>query len=364
MEPIGLYIHFPFCVSTCPYCDFYSAPARDAEMDAYVQAVMDAVYAWQAKGKRFDTVYFGGGTPSLLGAERLSRIARVLRDEPIREFTVECNPSSVQDGLFAALYAAGVNRISLGLQSAVDAERRALGRAADAQTAARCVRLAQKAGFTDISLDLMLGIPEQTADSLQTSVDFCADLGVTHVSAYLLKIEPGTPFYARRDRLALPDEDAVCALYLQAVRDLAKHGYRQYEISNFALPGHEGKHNLKYWDDREYVGIGPAAHSFVDGKRFFYPRDTASFLRGDDPIADGDGGSFGEYAMLRLRLTEGLTQQGTMERFASPIPQSVIRYASKLPEHLVIVDTHGVRLTPDGFLISNAILADILKDVF
>ena len=363
MEPIGLYIHFPFCAAKCPYCDFYSAAGSASEMDAYTDAAVRAVWAWQAQGARFDTVYFGGGTPSLLGAARLVRIADVLRNEPIREFTVECNPSRIEDGFFSALHEAGVTRVSLGLQSAVDDERRILGRSADAETVARRVRDARKAGFAEISLDLMLGVPQQTSDSLRRSVAFCAALGVTHVSAYLLKLEPGTPFYARRDTLALPDEDTVCDLYLQAVGELAENGFQQYEISNFAVPGHEGRHNLKYWDDREYVGVGPAAHSFFRGRRFYHPRDTAGFLRGDAPIPDGEGGSFAEYAMLRLRLAEGLTQAGTRSRFGYDIPASVFARAERLPETLVRTDESGIRLTPSGFLVSNAILADILKEV-
>ena len=363
MEPVGLYVHFPFCAGKCPYCDFYSVRGSDAEMDAYTDAVLRDVCAWQSRGRRFDTVYFGGGTPSLLGAQRLVRIAHILRDEPVREFTVECNPSRIEDGLFDALHDAGVTRISMGLQSAVDAERRALGRTADAETVARRVRDAQRAGFSEVSLDLMLGTPAQTADSLSRSVAFCADLGVTHVSAYLLKVEEGTPFFARRDALGLPDEDAVCDLYLQALRELKERGYKQYEISNFAMRGHEGQHNLKYWDCREYIGIGPAAHSFLDGKRFFYPRDTAAFLRGDPAVDDGSGGSFGEYAMLRLRLTEGLTQQGTRARFGFGIPDVVMDRANKLPPTLVQTDADSIRLTPDGFLVSNAVLAEILKDV-
>lgn len=361
--PIGLYIHVPFCASKCPYCDFYSGYGSQDDMNAYIRAVIKDVQMWQTKGKRFDTVYIGGGTPSLLGAARLTAIAHAVKQEPVREFTVECNPSRMEDGLFESLADAGVTRISMGLQSAVDAERRALGRAADAQTVERRVRQAQTAGFSEISLDLMLGIPHQTAQSLEHSIDFCTSLGAPHVSAYLLKIERGTPFHARRDTLPLPDEDAVCDMYLQAVDSLGHRGLLQYEISNFAVPGHEGQHNLKYWDDREYIGIGPAAHSFVDGKRFFYPRDTAAFLRGDAPISDGNGGSFEEYAMLRLRLAEGLTQAGTRARFGMDIPQSVLAYAKQLPKEMVRVDEAAVRLTPSGFLMSNSIIAHILKDV-
>ncbi|MBQ7542631.1 MAG: radical SAM family heme chaperone HemW [Clostridia bacterium] len=362
MEPIGLYVHFPFCAAKCPYCDFYSAPADASEMDAYSDAVINAVRAWQTKGVRFDTAYFGGGTPSLLG-RRLARIAQVLNGEPLREFTVECNPSRVEDGLFEALRASGVDRISMGLQSAVDEERRALGRTADAETVLRRIRQARSAGFESISLDLMLAIPGQTAESLRTSIDFCRDAGVQHVSAYLLKIEENTPFYKMRDTLRLPDEDTVCALYLQAVRELAAAGFAQYEISNFAKDGFAGRHNLKYWNAEEYVGIGPAAHSFVGGKRFFNPRDTAAFLRRNAPLPDGDGGSFEEYAMLRLRLCEGLTQAGTRKRFGHAIPQSLYDRAEHIPQAYLRADADGIRLTAEGFLLSNSITAEILADV-
>ena len=362
MEPIGLYVHFPFCAGKCPYCDFYSAPADSSRMDAYTDAVIRSIRARLSQGERYDTVYFGGGTPSLLG-RRLVRIAEALRNEPIREFTVECNPSRVEDGLFDALRKAGVNRVSMGLQSAVDAERRALGRTADSTLVLRRVRQAQAAGIRNISLDLMLGIPGQTPESLQTSLDFCRDAGVTHVSAYILKIEEDTPFGKMRDRLELPDEDTVCELYLQACGALEASGFSQYEISNFAKPGFESRHNLKYWNDEPYAGIGPAAHAFVGGRRFFYPRDTEGFLRGDPPVPDGEGGGFAEYAMLRLRLCEGLTERGTRERFGFPIPQSVYRRARRIPPQYLTADESGLRLTREGFLVSNAILAELLADV-
>lgn len=363
MNPIGLYVHFPFCAAKCPYCDFYSKPATQAQMDDYCTAVIKKIQTWQTMGKQFDTVYFGGGTPSLMGAERLSRVAQVLQGEPIREFTVECNPSRVEDGLFEKLKKAGVTRISMGLQSAVDEERRALGRTASAETVMQRVREAKSAGFFEISLDLMLAIPGQTSQSLRRSIEFCAEADIPHISAYLLKIEEGTPFYKRKDTLSLPDEDAACDLYLQTVEMLSEYGFAQYEISNFAGPGHEGRHNLKYWNGEEYLGIGPAAHSFVDGKRFYYERDTQAFLNGAEPVPDGEGGSFEEYAMLRLRLCEGLTEQGTMERFGHPIPQSIRTRASKMPKSLLTVEKERISLTSQGFLLSNAILSDLLAEI-
>ena len=362
MKPIGLYVHFPFCAGKCPYCDFYSAPADGDTMDAYTDAVIGRIRSRLARGERYDTVYFGGGTPSLLG-RRLVRIADVLRGQPIREFTVECNPSRVEDGLFSALHEAGVDRISMGMQSAVDAERRALGRTADAALVRRRVQQAQDAGIRNISLDLMLGVPGQTLASLRSSLDFCAHAGVTHVSAYLLKIEENTPFFQMRERLMLPDEDTVCEMYLQTCEALENHGFLQYEISNFAKPGFESRHNLKYWNDEPYIGVGPAAHSFVDGRRFFFPRDTAAFLGGELPVEDGSGGDFAEYAMLRLRLRDGLTEQGVRERFGCPIPRSVYDHARRIPAAYLGTDENGLRLTREGFLVSNAIIAELLTDV-
>ena len=360
MEPTGLYVHFPFCISKCPYCDFYSAAGTGEEMDAYTDAVINAVRAWQNKGVSFDTAYFGGGTPSLLGAERLTRIAELLRDEPLHEFTVECNPSAAEEGLFRALRGAGVDRISMGLQSAVDAERRALGRLSDSALVERRVLEARDAGFANITLDLMLGVPGQTTESLARSLDFCRNMDVPHVSAYLLKIEPNTPFASQKPDL--PDEDTVCDLYLQAASTLEDMGLLQYEISNFARPGFEGKHNLRYWDCRTYVGVGPAAHSFYGGRRFYYSRDTRAFLRGVPPTDDGEGGSFSEYAMLRLRLREGLTEDGARRRFGRGIPDCLREAAQRLPDDLVVADADGVRLTAKGFLVSNAILAELLKE--
>lgn len=186
--------------------------------------------------------------------------------------------------------------------------------------AAASVRLAGAAGIQNLSLDLMLGIPGQTAESLRRSIDFCTQAGVCHISAYLLKIEEGTPFAQRRASLVLPNEDTVCDLYEQACEELEAAGFQQYEISNFARHGFESRHNLKYWNAEEYLGLGASAHSFLGGKRFFYPRDRNAFLRGEGPIQDGEGGSFEEYAMLRMRLADGLIESLARQRYGCGIP--------------------------------------------
>ena len=364
-SPLGLYIHVPFCDAKCPYCDFYSMRADSGRLDDYTRAVIASLHDWSDTLRRpADTLYFGGGTPSLLGASRLAQIIRAARDSfglSGAEITVEANPSREMDDLFSALAAEGVNRLSIGLQSASDEELRLLGRRHTARQAADAVRSAQRAGISNISLDLMIATQNQTAESLLNSIHFCADLGVTHLSSYLLKIEDGTVYGRHRDDLRLPDDDTAADLYLLACEEMERAGYFQYEISNFAKPGFESRHNLKYWDAQEYLGIGPAAHSFVDGRRFFYPRSLRGFLSGDPPETEGSGGDPGEYAMLRLRLTEGLTEAGYRARFGQSIPDAYRRRAERYrTPGLTICDTNGIRMTRKGFLVSNLLLGDIL----
>ena len=369
-KPVGLYIHIPFCAGKCPYCDFYSLAAEDETFRAYTAAAVNSIIRWANKLSRpFDTLYFGGGTPSLIGAERLADLAETAAAAfgtvNMPEITVECNPSNVGAENarfdFERLKQAGINRISLGLQSAVDTERTALGRKGTAADTVRAIQRAKAAGITNISLDLMLGIPGQTQDSLKRSVDFCAAAGITHVSAYMLKIEEGTPFAARKGLLNLPDEDKVCDYYLQTIEELEQAGFKQYEISNFARPGFASRHNLKYWHCEEYLGIGPAAHSFIDGRRFYYERDLEAFLNGCAPVQDGEGGGFEEYAMLRLRLNEGLKESETLDKYGFGIPETMRERAKIYAEQgLLNLDVKGIYFTPKGFLLSNKIIGELL----
>lgn len=369
MQPIGLYIHIPFCDGKCPYCDFYSMRGDAAAMDRYTDAVCTSLTHWGARlSAPVDTVYFGGGTPTLLGAARLNRMLAAARAAfavaPDAEITAEANPASAQELLFRAMRAGGFNRLSMGLQSADADELHFLGRRHTAAQAAEAVHAAQEAGFRNLSLDLMIGLRGQTADSLRRSVDFCASLGVPHISAYLLKVEQGTAFGARADKLALPDDDAQVALYHTVCAALRSHGYAQYEISNFARPGFASRHNLKYWHDAPYLGIGPAAHSFLDGRRFYYPRDIRLFESGAEPVGDGRGGDFAEYAMLALRLTEGLRAADCRARFGHGIPDAMRRAAQPLVRAgLVRMTDEALSLTEDGFLLSNSVIGMLLDDV-
>lgn len=364
MNSLGVYIHIPFCASKCKYCDFFSRQGTAEEMNRYTAAVNNELISW---GKRLmrsaDTLYIGGGTPGLIGAERLISIAAAARSAfnlKNAEVTAELNPSSSGDGFnFELLKRGGFNRLSIGMQSSADNELRRLGRIHTSNDVENTVKRARAAGFDNISLDLMLCIPEQTKESLMRSIDYCASLGVDHVSAYILKIEEGTPFYKDRAELTL-DEDIQAEMYMLACEQLEKAGYRQYEISNFAKPGKESRHNLKYWNCDEYLGIGSAAHSYLNGKRFYVSRSFDEFYNGVCHD-DGDGGSIEEYIMLRLRLTDGLTQVGFRERFGMDIPDKYFSRADKFEKTgLVVCDEKGIRLTRKGFLVSNTLISEII----
>lgn len=359
----GIYIHIPFCKSKCPYCDFYSFKPENSEKDSYRNAVLSCLLSYKDTIKDdIDTVYFGGGTPSFFGGKRIKAVLDCIKaDYNLKdaEITVECNPSSVDESLVLSLKQAGVNRISMGMQSAVDNERKALGRLSDRNQVAEAVKLFKIHGIDNISLDLMLGIPYQTKESLKESLDFIISQQVKHISAYMMKIEEDTPFYNME--LQLPDEDNVCELYLFAVNYLKEKGFNQYEISNFSLEGFESRHNLRYWKSEDYLGIGPSAHSFIKGKRFYYPRDFKAFIQNPQPISDGEGGDEEEYIMLSLRLSQGLTKKGFYDRFKKDIPEEIIQRAKQFEEAgLLKITQEGISLNERGFLLSNSIITKLL----
>lgn len=366
---LGIYLHVPFCRAKCPYCNFYSNPLREDEADRYVEAVERVLARKPYGGYAADTVYFGGGTPTLLGVKRLDRMLQaVQRAFSLRsgvEVTLEANPATVGPEELAALRRCGFNRISFGVQSLREGELCALGRGHTARQAKEALYTAHAAGFDNLSLDLMLGIPGQTPESLSETIREAARLPVSHISAYLLKAEPGTPFY---DQYGLPGEkreELSAALYLQAVEELESFGFPQYEISNFAKKGAHSRHNCKYWNCEPYLGIGPSAHSFVGGRRFSLSPCTGAFTRSPDPFAEpvdqGAGGDAEEYAMLRLRLCAGLDARLYRSRCHAD-PEPPLRRARALEGHgLVRVTADGViSLTPHGFLLSNAVTARIL----
>lgn len=358
----GIYIHVPFCLSKCPYCDFYSMRSDDETMERYTEAVIKDIKSTRS-GIEADTVYFGGGTPSVLGAERIGRILSAVKESfklVSPEITVECNPSSTSEEFYKKLSDMGVNRISLGMQSAVENERRILGRLSDRKQIRENVDNIKKAGIKNISVDLMVGVPFQTSESLLASIMFITQLDVQHVSAYMLKIEEGTFFHKRQKLLPLPDEDSTCDMYLFLCDYMSKLGFKQYEISNFAKPGYKSRHNLKYWHDEEYISFGPAAHSFFDGRRYYYERDLEKYISSPEKIDDGEGGSKQEYVMLALRLTEGLNETAYAEKYGE-LTESFKSLADEYRRYgLMLKSGNSYSMTPQGFLISNTIIGNFV----
>ncbi len=324
--------------------------------DIYVNTMKTELRENRDKNIRADSLYFGGGTPSVLLGEELVELLNTVKDcfsvTEDAEITVECNPSSDLERFLPIVAEAGVNRVSLGMQSAVDGERRKLGRMADRKRVEEALSIARKSGIENLTLDVMLGVPGQTKDSLNDTLQFLLDSGVPHVSAYMLKLEEGTVFYKRRDSLGLPDEEETSDFYLQTIDTLSAGGLNQYEISNFARPGFESRHNLKYWHCEEYLGFGPSAHSFYQGKRFYREADWNAFVSGAPVVQDGTGGSFEERLMLALRLTEGYRgdiSEELREKATQPILSPFVE-----------VGENSIRLTREGFLVSNTVIAELI----
>ena len=364
MDNIGLYLHIPFCKTKCPYCDFYSMRGDVSDKDMYTISLVESMENWSDKlGRKADTLYLGGGTPSILGGENIAMLTRRAKNlfGVDGEITVECNPSAVEEDFFEAVADAGVNRISLGVQSVIESERKKLGRFSDREIIEKRIEQCKTAGIKNISLDVMLGVQEQTMKSFDETLNFCIASGATHISAYMLKIEEGTPYYKKKDSLNLPNDDEVADMYLARSEKLRANGFEQYEISNFARSGFEGKHNLKYWNCEEYLGLGPSAHSFIDGKRFFYPRDIEYFKNGGEPISDGNGGDEEEYIMLRLRLKDGIVFEDFEKRFEKIFPRDIIKKTERFVENgLMKCDDKSMALTEKGFLLSNLIIAEFI----
>ena len=374
--PLGLYIHIPFCRQKCAYCDFYSLPSREDKMDAYTDALIRHIreVAPRTESHRVDTVYFGGGTPSYLGAERLRSILRtVMKGCPVTrdaEITLEANPDSACDiKALRTLRRAGFNRLSLGVQSADDGLLRAIGRIHTFAQVQQSVTAARKAGFRNISMDLIYGLPGQTMQQWEDTLSAVIAIAPEHISCYGLKLEPGTPLYERRLEETFPDDDAQADMYLYAVTALEQNGYGQYEISNFAKPGRESRHNLKYWKLQEYAGFGPGAHSDFGGVRYAYEKDLDAY------IAAAHGGQFRfsentvipprdrdvEWVMLGARLISGLDPKDYEAQFRRRFDPIFLPFLQKCVAAGYAVSENGVwHLTPKGFLVSNQIIGGLL----
>ena len=375
---VGVYLHIPFCRSKCDYCDFYSMPAGDDLMDRYQKALLTQIKSMvrRLKGRTVDTIYIGGGTPSYYGEKRLRELLgylqRHLSVAKNAEITVECNPDTVDLKSMIRLRKAGVNRISLGMQSADPDQLRCVHRVHDPQQVIWAVEDIRAAKIENLSLDLIYGLPGQSMDSWRNTVRAALALHPDHLSCYGLKVEEGTPLARRVDEegdMDLPDGDSQADFYLEAVEQIQQAGFRQYEISNFARTGMESRHNLKYWMGREYAGFGPGAHSYLDGVRYAWPRDLAGYLEAleaGEPVAMAEKETVPpreqarEYLLLRMRTMRGIEEWEYRRSFGlnfEPISRRLEFFES---HRWAEQSDHRWHFTPQGFLLSNTLIADLL----
>ena len=364
-NPIGIYIHVPFCASKCGYCDFYSLPYSEELMEKYVNRIVSEINRWGDKLRRpADTLYFGGGTPSLLRVDQVERIIFAARQKfslEGAEITVEVNPAEDLKDWLVGAKKAGINRISVGFQSANEKELKTLLRRHTLPDAIRTVEDIKTAGIDNFSLDIMLGIPHQNSESLRHSLDVIAGLGPCHISAYMLSVEEGTYFHKNREKLNIPNDDEVEKFYLETVKFLEKKGYRKYEISNFSKDGKTSKHNTKYWTGKEYLGLGPAAHSLLLGKRFYYDRNLSDYLKNPKEIPDGDAGDFEEWFMLKIRLSDGFSFEEIAENFEDISSVFAKNKADLFVKGGMMKNIDGkYSLTDKGALVSNTVISELL----
>lgn len=374
--PLGLYIHIPFCRSKCQYCDFYSLPEKSEKlMDEYLRAICTHIRETGplTPGYRVDTIYFGGGTPSYFGANGLATIMNAIRKyfdvDAGAEITFEANPDSVTPRLLRRLRSEGFNRVSLGIQSDDNVILKDIGRPHTYRQAVEAVQKIRRAGYKNLSVDLMYGLPGQSLEGWKDTLQNVVKLEPEHISCYGLKLEEGTPLYQRQDECDLADDDTQADMYLAAVEYLRLKGYRQYEISNFAKRDMASRHNLKYWTGGEYLGFGPDASSDFAGKRFSNVRDIRGYIdgvtKGGQILRECEEISprerAGEYLMLRLRTTAGISREEYEKKYLLDFaPLAAVLDKACQRNHALCNGHGGYRLTEEGFLVSNSILSDLL----
>ncbi len=372
MNKLGIYIHIPFCVQKCRYCDFYSLSTGNDRIFTEYQAALIRHFALmraQAASYTVDSIYFGGGTPSLLPPDVLCGILNELRNSFMVsddcEITLEMNPATASLDVFDRYMRCGFNRLSIGCQSADDGELKMLGRLHTFSDFCETVRMAKQAGFVNISADLMMGLPSQNWDRLLLSIERIADTEPTHISVYGLKIEEQTWFGKHLDMLDLPDEDTESMLYLNTVEKLSCLGYGQYEISNFAKEGYASRHNLKYWHASPYLGFGPAAYSFFDARRYGYKRDLAGYMHatqsGDFSYIIQDEELLRACDLMEEKLILGLRLKEGIQLKDYGFRDAVHLLLQKLQtQGLAEIRNDRLYLTPKGMLLDNYITSDLL----
>ena len=376
MRHIGIYIHIPFCKSKCIYCDFYSITDTSSQ-EKYIQAVIKQIKSFKrkAKGTVVDSIYFGGGTPSIIKPEYiyeiLSEISKTFTLASNCEISMEMNPGTVTSDALSRYKSYGINRLSMGLQSAHNTELRMLGRIHSRQDFENSFAMCRIEGFDNINVDLMYGLPYQKPEYLLQSIEYTTSLNPEHISLYGLKVEPNTPLASKTSLTErIPDENTQYQMYMQASEYLEKNGYAQYEISNFAKQGKQCRHNLIYWHSREYIGFGAGASSYFNDELYSYVKNVDSIIENPTDLLkivcdvekiDSNKEKAKQYLMLAFRLTEGINVLEYAERFNLNFENEYGKAIEKYVTQGFMQKTQtGYRLTKKGFMVSNFILSDIL----
>ena len=381
MKPLSLYIHVPFCARKCAYCDFASYPGRETDWRRYFDEIATEIRLWSGETDfgllseryRVISMFIGGGTPTLVDAGYIGRVIDACRAivpfEADAEITIEGNPGTLTPEKLAAFRRAGVNRLSLGAQSFDDGLLRSLGRIHTAAQIGQAVTMARDAGFDSINLDLMYALPGQGMNQWKDTLDAAIALGVEHISAYSLIVEPGTPMAARvaSGTAIVPEDDAVNAMQREAIDRLLAAGYRRYEISNYARPGFECRHNLVYWNRGDYLGLGCAAHSLMGGRRFHNPDSLDEYLSGgrrlDEAVLTPQD-EMEETLMLSTRTVRGLDLTAWAHAFGTPFARGRERVLDRLENGGLIETGDGfLRLTMRGMEVQDAVVLELMGEM-
>lgn len=375
MKKLGIYIHVPFCIKKCGYCDFYSVKWDEESENSYIRSAIDEIKGYrELEDYIVDTIFIGGGTPSVIMPQNIEKLIAAVKDTftvaQNAEISMEANPNSLSQNL--KIYKeTGINRLSIGIQSLKDDILKRIGRIHNFSEALQAIDLAQKQGFDNINADVMFNIPGQTLEDITDTIYQLISKDIRHISFYSLKLEEGTQMYSleKNKVITMPVEDLEREMYYAGRTIMEEHGLMQYEISNFAVKGYECRHNLKYWNQEEYIGIGPSAHSFMGNTRYSNPSNLKEytlssgkegFKRNIQEVMDEDELMF-EYIMLRLRLTEGLKSAEFKNKFNRDFEETYKAQIEKLlKDNLIYLDDEGIRLTHRGMDISNYVFASFM----
>lgn len=370
MKKLGIYIHIPFCVKKCNYCDFYSVKWDELSENKYIQSVINEIKSYSELQDKFivDTIYIGGGTPSIINPQNLENMINAIKSifkvEENAEISMEANPNTLNKENLNAYSSIGINRLSIGIQSLNDDILKNIGRIHNSKEALEAIEKAKHCGFENINVDVMFNIPGQTIEDINSTIFQLIKKEIRHISFYSLKLEKGTPMYTleKNKKIFMPEEDEEREMYYAGRLIMEANNLFQYEISNFAIRGYECRHNLKYWNQEEYIGIGPSAHSFLKNMRFNNPSDLAEYtLKGENGTFKrniqevmNENDLIFEYIMLRLRLRSGLKFADFKNKFSKDFKEIYtyeIDYLTK--NKLVELDDESICLTKVGIDISN-----------